>query len=116
MTNSYKRGMARATALTRTGKLQEATALIQSLLQSQSAGSADAGQGAVIEGDKNLGKGRGAGDGISFDENKSPTNNNNTGVDKTLSLPKSGKLRLVMDDGTVQEINLARVREATVKP
>ena len=59
---------------------------------------------------------RASGDGISFDENKSPTNNNNTGVDKTLSLPKSGKLRLVMDDGTIQEINLARVREATVKP
>lgn len=31
-------------------------------------------------------------------------------------LPKSGTLRLEMDDGTVQEINLRRVRKATVKP
>jgi hypothetical protein len=43
-----------------------------------------------------------------------PANASNAG---SLScLPKSGKLRLVMDDGTIQEINLGRVREATVNP
>ena len=31
-------------------------------------------------------------------------------------LPKSGKLRLVMDDGTVQEINLGRMRQVSVTP
>lgn len=61
-----------------------------------------------------------SGDGVSFNESNASTNNNSTsssaGNDKTFSLPKSGKLRLVMDDGTVQEINLSRVREATIKP
>ncbi len=56
-----------------------------------------------------------SGDGISFNGNKGIVVED-TGKDKTLGLPKSGKLRLVMDDGTVQEINLTRVREATVKP
>jgi hypothetical protein len=31
-------------------------------------------------------------------------------------LPKTGNLRLVMNDGTVREINLSRVREASIKP
>ena len=41
---------------------------------------------------------------------------NTTGAGNLSCMPKAGKLRLVMDDGTVQEINLSRVREATVKP
>lgn len=60
-----------------------------------------------------------SGDGVSFNENNAPTNSttaSNTNIDKTSCLPKSGKLRLVMDDGTIQEINLSRVREITVKP
>ena len=61
-----------------------------------------------------------SGDGVSFDENKTSTNktstNNNAATGITSCLPKSGTLRLVMDDGTVQEINLSRVREAAVKP
>lgn len=57
-----------------------------------------------------------SGDGVSFSENNSSINNNNPKVDKTSCLPKSGKLRLVMDDGTVQEINLSRIIEATIKP
>jgi hypothetical protein len=56
-----------------------------------------------------------SGDGVSFNGNKGVVIEE-AGKDKTLGLPKSGKLRLVMDDGTVQEINLSRVREATVKP
>lgn len=73
-----------------------------------------------------------SGDGVSFNDNNTSTsnssgnnsstnnsgtmNNNNAGSNNVLSLPKSGKLRLVMDDGTIQEINLSRVREATIKP
>lgn len=65
-----------------------------------------------------------SGDGVSFDNADTSSNNNSpekkegnyAGADKTLSLPKKGKLRIVMDDGTVQEINLSRVREAAIKP
>ena len=31
-------------------------------------------------------------------------------------LPKSGIMRLIMSDGTTQEINLSRVKEASIKP
>ncbi len=60
-----------------------------------------------------------SGDGLAFSENNSSSSNNssnNTGVDKNMILPKNGKLRLLMDDGTIQEINLSRVKEATIKP
>lgn len=65
-----------------------------------------------------------SGDGISFSENNSSANNssnninstNNNAADKISCLPKSGKLRIVMKDGTVQEINLSSVNELTVKP
>jgi hypothetical protein len=70
------------------------------------------------------------GDGASFNQSDAATNNalgNNNSANKTVinnnasgnrasCLPKSGKLRLVMDDGTVQEINLGRVSEASIKP
>lgn len=36
--------------------------------------------------------------------------------DRAACLPKSGTLSLVMSDGTVREINLSRVREASIKP
>lgn len=57
-----------------------------------------------------------SGDGVSFKENLSSTDNNNPVADKTSCLPKSGKLRIVMKDGTVHEINLSNVTEMTVKP
>ncbi len=65
-----------------------------------------------------------SGDGVTSGENNTSTisgsinstGNNPAGGNNVFVLPKSGKLRLVMDDGTVQEINLSRVREATVKP
>jgi hypothetical protein len=69
------------------------------------------------------------GDGVAFNQgstaanttvNNSSANNtaagNNASVNRASCLPKSGKLRLVMDDGTVQEINLSRVRETSIKP
>jgi hypothetical protein len=37
-------------------------------------------------------------------------------ADERLGLPASGILRLEMSDGTTQEINLSRVRRASVKP
>jgi hypothetical protein len=37
-------------------------------------------------------------------------------ADERLGLPTSGILRLEMSDGTTQEINLSRVRRASVKP
>jgi hypothetical protein len=51
-------------------------------------------------------------------DNPPPHNPGVTGIPgNSLScLPKSGKLRMVMDDGTVQEINLSRIREASIKP
>jgi hypothetical protein len=58
----------------------------------------------------------------SFGGNAAPTNqaslieSKNTESNRVSCLPQNGKLRLVMDDGTVQEINLSRVRETTVKP
>lgn len=51
MTTPFARGMARATELTRAGKLDEATALIQSLLQGQTAAEAAPADDDVIEGD-----------------------------------------------------------------
>ncbi|MCG6115970.1 MAG: PHB depolymerase family esterase [Mesorhizobium sp.] len=51
MTTPFARGMTRATELTRSGRLDEATALIQSLLQPQPAATAPATGGRVIEGD-----------------------------------------------------------------
>jgi hypothetical protein len=57
-----------------------------------------------------------SGEGISANEPSTLTNSYPANREQTISLPKSGKLRLVMDDGTVQEINLSRVREATVNP
>jgi hypothetical protein len=61
-----------------------------------------------------------SGDGVLSKESITSTNNgstnNNNGADNASCLPKSGKLRLVMEDGTIQEINLSRVREAAIKP
>jgi hypothetical protein len=65
-----------------------------------------------------------SGAGVSSTENNTSTNggpltgseHNTTGGRNLLSLPKSGKLRLVMNDGTVQEIELAHVREASIQP
>lgn len=61
-----------------------------------------------------------SGDGISSNETATSTNispaGNNAGSEKVLSLPKSGKLRIVMKDGTIQEINLSNVQEASIKP
>ncbi len=58
-----------------------------------------------------------SGDGISGNESASANNGStNTNSGSAFSLPKSGKLQLVMDDGTIQEINLGRVREARIKP
>jgi poly(hydroxyalkanoate) depolymerase family esterase len=51
MNNPFTRGMAKATVLTRSGNLQEATALIQSLLGRGSASSNAAAADGVIEGD-----------------------------------------------------------------
>lgn len=50
MTNPFALGMTKATELTRTGNLTEATALIQSLLQQKTPEVAAAGDGTVIEG------------------------------------------------------------------
>lgn len=59
-----------------------------------------------------------AGDGVSANESAASTGNNSSGnaSASAFALPKSGKLQLVMDDGTIQEINLSRVREARIKP
>lgn len=51
--------------------------------------------------------------------NTSPASSNDhrsSAGNSVACFPKSGKLRLVMDDGTVQEINLGRVRQASVIP
>lgn len=60
------------------------------------------------------------GSGVLFSQESTPPANANTtgsNVDTRVScLPKIGRLHLVMDDGTIQEINLRRVREASVKP
>jgi hypothetical protein len=44
------------------------------------------------------------------------TSGSATAAGNPANLPGSGRLRLVMDDGTVQEINLGRVREASIRP
>ncbi|MFN4271361.1 MAG: alpha/beta hydrolase family esterase [Aliihoeflea sp.] len=51
MTTPFARGMSRATDLTRAGRLDEATTLIQSLLQPQPAATTHPADGKVIEGD-----------------------------------------------------------------
>jgi hypothetical protein len=70
------------------------------------------------------------GDGVTFNDSGSagvnsagtvtstnnPAINNPPASNRPSCLPTTGKLRLVMDDGTVQEINLGRVREVSVKP
>lgn len=60
------------------------------------------------------------GGGVSFNAGTTPpssaNNASNTAGNDASCLPKSGRLRLLMDDGTVQEISLSRVRQATVKP
>jgi hypothetical protein len=57
-----------------------------------------------------------SGEGISANEPSTLTNSYPANREQTISLPKSGKLRIVMKDGTIQEINLSNVQEATVKP
>ena len=60
------------------------------------------------------------GSGVAFSAGStSPAASNGGGptIDMGVScLPKIGRLRLVMNDGTVQEINLRSVREASIKP
>lgn len=51
MTTPFARGMSRATELTRAGRLDEATALIQSLLQPEPAAASHPADSKVIEGD-----------------------------------------------------------------
>jgi hypothetical protein len=59
-----------------------------------------------------------AGDGVTANDSVASTANGSSGNSSgsAFALPKTGKLQLVMDDGTIQEINLSRVREARVKP
>ncbi len=61
-----------------------------------------------------------SGDGVAANEAATSTTSspsgNNAGINKTFSLPNSGKLRLVMKDGTIQEINLSNVQEASIRP
>jgi hypothetical protein len=62
-----------------------------------------------------------SGDGVTFADggdssSNNPNSSNRPAAEKASCLPKSGKLRLVMDDGTIQEINLTRVKEMSVRP
>lgn len=43
-------------------------------------------------------------------------NTTGSGISSLPCLPKSGKLRFVMNDGTIEEINLSNVREVMAKP
>lgn len=45
-----------------------------------------------------------------------PPANTNTGNGSLPCLPRSGRLRIEMEDGSVQEINLSRMRNASIKP